>query len=65
MCRWLAYTGSPLQLESVIFKAQHSLIEQSLHARMATTYCSPHTTPTTTACLPRCARCTAASTRWS
>ncbi len=37
MCRWLAYTGSPLQLESVIFKAQHSLIEQSLHARMAAT----------------------------
>ena len=32
MCRWLAYTGSPLQMESVLFKAKHSLIDQSLHA---------------------------------
>ena len=29
MCRWLAYTGSPLQMESVLFKAKHSLIDQS------------------------------------
>ncbi|KOF53860.1 class II glutamine amidotransferase [Achromobacter sp. Marseille-Q4962] len=34
MCRWLAYTGSPLQMESVLFKAKHSLIDQSLHARL-------------------------------
>src|SRR5690606_13924084 len=31
MCRWLAYTGSPIQMESVLFKAKHSLIDQSLH----------------------------------
>jgi len=37
MCRWMAYTGSPLQLETVIFKARHSLIEQSLHARLGET----------------------------
>ena len=37
MCRWLAYTGSPLQMESVLFKATHSLIDQSLHARMGAT----------------------------
>ncbi|MCD0503589.1 class II glutamine amidotransferase [Bordetella petrii] len=37
MCRWMAYTGSPLQLESVIFKARHSLIEQSLHSRLGAT----------------------------
>ncbi|CAB3710257.1 Gamma-glutamyl-hercynylcysteine sulfoxide hydrolase [Achromobacter deleyi] len=37
MCRWLAYTGSPLQMESVLFKAKHSLIDQSLHARMSVT----------------------------
>lgn len=37
MCRWLAYTGSPLQMESVLFKARHSLIEQSLHSRLGAT----------------------------
>ncbi len=37
MCRWLAYTGSPIQMESVLFKARHSLIDQSLHARMGAT----------------------------
>lgn len=37
MCRWLAYSGNPLQLDFVIFKAQHSLIEQSLHSRLGET----------------------------
>lgn len=37
MCRWMAYTGSPLQLETVIFKARHSLIDQSLHSRLGET----------------------------
>ncbi len=37
MCRWMAYTGSPLQLETVIFKARHSLIDQSLHSRLGAT----------------------------
>ena len=37
MCRWLAYTGSPIQMESVLFKAKHSLIDQSLHARLGPT----------------------------
>ncbi|EHK63552.1 class II glutamine amidotransferase [Achromobacter arsenitoxydans] len=37
MCRWLAYTGSPLQMESVLFKARHSLIDQSLHSRLGAT----------------------------
>lgn len=37
MCRWLAYTGSPLQMESVLFKAKHSLIDQSLHSRLGAT----------------------------
>lgn len=30
MCRWLAYTGSPLRLHSLLFEAQNSLINQSL-----------------------------------
>ncbi len=37
MCRWLAYTGNPIQLESVLFRAKHSLIDQSLHSRMGQT----------------------------
>ncbi|HEU4499350.1 MAG TPA: class II glutamine amidotransferase, partial [Sphingomicrobium sp.] len=39
MCRWLAYSGSPLLLESILYEPQHSLIDQSLHARLG-----PHTT---------------------
>jgi predicted glutamine amidotransferase len=34
MCRWLAYSGSPIRLEELLYKPQHSLIDQSLHARM-------------------------------
>ncbi|MEU4657660.1 class II glutamine amidotransferase [Streptomyces sp. NPDC023723] len=34
MCRWLAYSGSPILLENMIYKPQHSLIDQSLHAKM-------------------------------
>jgi glutamine amidotransferase len=32
MCRWLAYSGSPIVLEEVLFKPSHSLVVQSLHA---------------------------------
>ena len=34
MCRWLAYTGTPLLLEELLYKPAHSLIDQSLHARL-------------------------------
>ncbi|MFL6703514.1 MAG: class II glutamine amidotransferase, partial [Paraburkholderia graminis] len=37
MCRWLAYSGNPLQLETVLFNAKHSLIDQSLHSRLGHT----------------------------
>jgi predicted glutamine amidotransferase len=37
MCRWLAYTGNPIQLETMVFRAKHSLIDQSLHSRMGAT----------------------------
>ncbi|GAA4108835.1 class II glutamine amidotransferase [Enteractinococcus coprophilus] len=33
MCRWLAYLGSPIALEDVLVRPNHSLIDQSLHAR--------------------------------
>jgi glutamine amidotransferase len=34
MCRWLAYTGTPILLEELLFKPTHSLIDQSLHSRL-------------------------------
>jgi glutamine amidotransferase len=34
MCRWLAYTGTPVLLDTVLYKPAHSLIDQSLHSRM-------------------------------
>ncbi|GAA3455829.1 class II glutamine amidotransferase [Dactylosporangium matsuzakiense] len=34
MCRWLAYSGSPLLLEEMLYKPDHSLIDQSRHARL-------------------------------
>lgn len=34
MCRWLAYSGSPVLLEDLLYKPQHSLIDQSLHSRL-------------------------------
>jgi predicted glutamine amidotransferase len=37
MCRWLAYSGNPIQLETVLFRANHSLIDQSLHSRLGAT----------------------------
>ncbi|MGO3147947.1 MAG: class II glutamine amidotransferase [Leucobacter sp.] len=33
MCRWLAYLGSPIALEDVLVRPDHSLIDQSLRAR--------------------------------
>ena len=39
MCRWLAYSGSPLLMEDLLYKPKHSLIDQSLHAKLG-----PHTT---------------------
>jgi predicted glutamine amidotransferase len=37
MCRWLAYRGNPIQLEAVLFRAKHSLIDQSLHSTLGAT----------------------------
>jgi len=34
MCRWLAYSGSPILIEELLYKPEHSLIDQSRHARM-------------------------------
>jgi predicted glutamine amidotransferase len=37
MCRWLAYSGSPILLEELLYKPTHSLIDQSMHARLGAT----------------------------
>ena len=34
MCCWLAYSGTPILLEELLYKPDHSLIDQSLHARL-------------------------------
>src|SRR4051794_281262 len=34
MCRWLAYSGSPVLLEELLYKPAHSLVDQSLHSQL-------------------------------
>jgi predicted glutamine amidotransferase len=34
MCRWLAYSGTPVLLEELLFQPAHSLIDQSLHSKL-------------------------------
>jgi predicted glutamine amidotransferase len=37
VCRWLAYSGTPILLEELLVKRDRSLIDQSLHARLGAT----------------------------
>jgi len=37
MCRWLAYSGSPIHPDAFLFRAENSLIDQSLSAQLAAT----------------------------
>lgn len=34
MCRWLAYSGTSVLLRDLLYKPEHSLIDQSLHSRL-------------------------------
>ena len=34
MCRWLAYTGSPIPLDTFLYRPKHSLIDQSQHSEI-------------------------------
>jgi len=34
MCRWLAYSGSPLAISDLLYRPEHSLIDQSLHSKL-------------------------------
>jgi len=37
MCRWLAYSGSPVNLEDLLYKPKNSLVVQSKHSKMGAT----------------------------
>jgi predicted glutamine amidotransferase len=37
MCRWLAYSGAPVNLEELLFKPANSLVMQSKHSKMGAT----------------------------
>src|SRR4051812_22784153 len=37
MCRWLAYSGSPLRLDELLLNRDRSLVDQSLHSRLGAT----------------------------
>ena len=34
MCRWLAYSGTPVLLKALLYEPEHSLIDQSLHSKL-------------------------------
>ena len=34
MCRWLAYSGSPILLREALYAPAHSLVDQSLHSKL-------------------------------
>jgi len=34
MCRWMAYSGDPILADDLLFRPAHSIIDQSLHARL-------------------------------
>ncbi|HYF08743.1 MAG TPA: class II glutamine amidotransferase, partial [Acetobacteraceae bacterium] len=37
MCRWIAYAGPPLRMDTLLFRPENSLIRQSLHATRGVT----------------------------
>jgi predicted glutamine amidotransferase len=34
MCRWMAYSGDPILAHDLLFRPEHSIIDQSLHAHL-------------------------------
>ena len=34
MCRWMAYMGDPVRADELLFRPVHSIIDQSLHAKL-------------------------------
>lgn len=34
MCRWMAYLGDPILADDLLFRPEHSIIDQSLHPRL-------------------------------
>ena len=54
MCRWLAYSGSPVLLKDVLYEGPNSLVGQSLHSRLGAepTNGGTHQAGYTRACWP-------------
>jgi predicted glutamine amidotransferase len=36
MCRWMVYSGDPIPADALLFQPEHSIIDQSLHAKLGT-----------------------------
>lgn len=34
MCRWMAYSGSPIPIDALLYRPKHSLIDQSQHSEL-------------------------------
>src|SRR5215212_3483271 len=34
VCRWMAWLGQPILIEELLFRTEHGIVDQSLHARM-------------------------------
>ena len=34
MCRWMAWFGQPVLVEELLFRTEHSIVDQSLHSRL-------------------------------
>jgi predicted glutamine amidotransferase len=34
MCRWMAWHGQPVLVEELLFRTEHSIVDQSLHSRL-------------------------------
>jgi predicted glutamine amidotransferase len=34
MCRWMGWSGQSVLMDELVFKTQHGIVDQSLHARM-------------------------------
>jgi hypothetical protein len=34
MCRWMGWLGQAVEIDELLFKTQHGIVDQSLHSRM-------------------------------
>ena len=63
MCRWLAYSGSPVLVEELLLKPKHSLIDQSLHSTLGATRRTGTASASAGTATATCRACSTASSR--